>query len=66
MKLTLPLKLGILVTVLFAVVVGVCLSWTPLKIKYYTAKLGKKVGRGIFHFYIFVINAEMISATIPR
>jgi ankyrin repeat protein len=39
MKLSLPLKLGIFVLVLFALVIATCLLWTPVKIRYYTAKL---------------------------
>ncbi|MHC4661057.1 MAG: hypothetical protein ACYS8W_05155 [Planctomycetota bacterium] len=39
MKLSLPLKLAVFVIVLFAVVIAACLLWTPLKIRYYAAKL---------------------------
>ncbi|TET36015.1 MAG: ankyrin repeat domain-containing protein, partial [Planctomycetota bacterium] len=39
MKTTLPIKLGIFVLVLFALVIATCLLWTPVKIRYYTAKL---------------------------
>ncbi|MHC4661208.1 MAG: ankyrin repeat domain-containing protein [Planctomycetota bacterium] len=35
----LPLKLGIFVVLLFAAVIAACLLWTPVKIRYYTAKL---------------------------
>jgi len=38
-KLSLPLKLGIFVLVLFALVIATCLLWTPVKIQYYVGKL---------------------------
>ncbi|MHC4661386.1 MAG: ankyrin repeat domain-containing protein [Planctomycetota bacterium] len=34
----LPLKLGIFVVLLFAVVIAACFLWTPLKVRYYHAK----------------------------
>ncbi|MHC4662359.1 MAG: ankyrin repeat domain-containing protein [Planctomycetota bacterium] len=39
MKLSLPLKLGIFVVVLFAAVIIACLLRTPVRIRYYSAKL---------------------------
>ncbi|TET38755.1 MAG: ankyrin repeat domain-containing protein [Planctomycetota bacterium] len=39
MKLSLPLKLGIGVVLLFAAVIAICLPWTPIKIRHYMAKL---------------------------
>ncbi|MHC4661749.1 MAG: ankyrin repeat domain-containing protein [Planctomycetota bacterium] len=39
MKISLPLKLGIFVVLLFAAVIAACLLWTPVRIRYYTAKL---------------------------
>ncbi|MHC4663191.1 MAG: ankyrin repeat domain-containing protein [Planctomycetota bacterium] len=39
MKLSLPLKLGIFVVLLFGAVLAACLLWTPLKIRYYAGNL---------------------------
>ncbi|MHC4660905.1 MAG: ankyrin repeat domain-containing protein [Planctomycetota bacterium] len=39
MKLSLPLKLGILVVLLFSAVIATCLLWTPLRVKYYSGLL---------------------------
>ena len=39
MKLSLPLKLGIGVVLLFAVVITACLLWTPVRIRYYISEL---------------------------
>ncbi|MHC4662708.1 MAG: ankyrin repeat domain-containing protein [Planctomycetota bacterium] len=39
MKLSLPLKLGIFVVLLFGLVVAACLLWTPLRVRYYAAML---------------------------
>jgi hypothetical protein len=36
---SLPLKLGLLVVLVFSAVIAVCLLWTPLKVRYYSAKL---------------------------
>ncbi|MHC4662897.1 MAG: ankyrin repeat domain-containing protein [Planctomycetota bacterium] len=36
---SLPLKLAVFVILLFALVLAACLLWTPLKVRYYTAKL---------------------------
>jgi formylglycine-generating enzyme required for sulfatase activity len=38
MKLSLPIKLGIFVVLLFSVVIAVCLLWTPVKVRYYVGK----------------------------
>ena len=38
MKVSLPMKLGIFVIVLFAVVIAACLLWTPLRIRYHLAR----------------------------
>jgi len=35
MKLSLPLKLGIGIVLLFALVIAICLLWTPVKVNYY-------------------------------
>ncbi|MHC4661292.1 MAG: HEAT repeat domain-containing protein [Planctomycetota bacterium] len=39
MKLSLPLKLGICVILLFGAVIAACLLWTPLRFSYYRNKL---------------------------
>ncbi|TET38444.1 MAG: ankyrin repeat domain-containing protein [Planctomycetota bacterium] len=39
MKLSLPIKLGIFVLVLFALVIATCLLWTPVKVQYYVGKV---------------------------
>ncbi len=39
MKLSLPVKLGILVVLLFSAVIATCLLWTPVK------ELKKKAGK---------------------
>ncbi|MHC4660255.1 MAG: ankyrin repeat domain-containing protein [Planctomycetota bacterium] len=39
MKLSLPLKLGIGVVLLFAAITAACLLWTPVKVRHYTGKL---------------------------
>ncbi len=39
MKLSLPIKLGVFVVLLFAAVIAACLLWTPLKVRYYSGKL---------------------------
>ncbi|MHC4660276.1 MAG: ankyrin repeat domain-containing protein [Planctomycetota bacterium] len=39
MKFSLPVKLAVFVILLFAVVIAACLLWTPLQVRYYTAKL---------------------------
>ncbi|MHC4663465.1 MAG: ankyrin repeat domain-containing protein [Planctomycetota bacterium] len=39
MKFSLPLKLAVFVIVLFSVLTAACLLWTPLRVRYYTAKL---------------------------
>jgi ankyrin repeat protein len=38
-KLSLPLKLGIFVVLLFGAVTAACLLWTPLRIRYFATKL---------------------------
>ncbi|TET36072.1 MAG: ankyrin repeat domain-containing protein [Planctomycetota bacterium] len=42
MKLSLPLKLGIGVVLLFAAVIATCLLWTPVKTRYYVGKYYSK------------------------
>jgi len=42
MKLSLSTKLTLFVVLLFSAVTAVCLLWTPMKVKYYTAKLGSE------------------------
>ncbi|TET36580.1 MAG: hypothetical protein E3J72_08320 [Planctomycetota bacterium] len=44
MKITLPIKLGIFVLVLFAAVITTCLLWTPVRIRYQLTKLHSKDG----------------------
>jgi len=39
MKISLPIKLGAAVVLLFAVVIATCLLWTPVHIQHYAAKL---------------------------
>jgi hypothetical protein len=39
MKLSLPLKLGISVVLLFAAVIATCLLWTPVRVRYYCYKI---------------------------
>ncbi|MHC4664220.1 MAG: ankyrin repeat domain-containing protein [Planctomycetota bacterium] len=39
MKFSLPLKLAVFVILLFALVIVACIFWTPLRVRYYTAKL---------------------------
>ncbi|MHC4661037.1 MAG: ankyrin repeat domain-containing protein [Planctomycetota bacterium] len=39
MKISLPIKLGIFVVLLFTLVIAACLLWTPVRVRYYTAKL---------------------------
>jgi ankyrin repeat protein len=51
MKLSLPLKLGIGVVLLFAAVIATCLLWTPMKIRYYVSYYhsddAREIARGI-------------------
>jgi len=44
MKLSMPVKLGIAVVLLFAVVIAICLLWTPLKIRYYMRQVRSEKG----------------------
>jgi hypothetical protein len=44
-KLSLPIKLGIFVVLVFSVVIAVCLLWTPVRIKWYEQKM--KTGSSI-------------------
>jgi glucose-6-phosphate dehydrogenase assembly protein OpcA len=45
MKLSLPVKLGIFVVLLFAAVIATCLLWTPLRVRYYVGKLRSESSR---------------------
>ncbi|MHC4662290.1 MAG: ankyrin repeat domain-containing protein [Planctomycetota bacterium] len=51
MKFSLPLKLGIFVVLLFAAVIGACLLWTPLRVRFHVLKYqsgdAEKIAGGI-------------------